>query len=384
MGELSRRLAKTALFTPLKVGNIQLQHRVALAPLTRNRAHPDGTPSEIAITYYSQRASFPGTLLITEGTFIAPEAGGLACAPGIYTEKQIAAWKKITDAVHSRGSFIFCQLWALGRAASGSLLKPHGFDVIGPSAIPIKSPRADQPRALRTEEIPHWTGLYAQAAKNAMAAGFDGVEIHGANGYLVDQFIQDVSNDRTDEYGGSIENRARFALEVIDAITSAVGQERTGIRVSPWSPFQDMRMADPKPTFSYLAQEINSRYPNFAYLHVTEPRVIGSDDCKVPPEENNNFLRQIWRPKVFLDAGGFKEDVADVVPTMGDVIVYGRYFLSNPDLPLRLKEGIPLSKYDRRTFYLVGPDKTEGYIDYPTAEELGASKIPRCDLPRKC
>jgi len=370
MGDSAEPLADSVLFTPIRVGNMQLQHRIAMAPLTRNRAYEDHTPSEMAITYYGQRASFPGTLLITEGTWIAKQASGYNNVPGIYNEKQIAAWKKITDAVHAKGSFIYCQLWALGRTADAKTLNSYGYDVISPSDIPLKDGGA-KPRPLTKEEIKTWVGYYAQAAKNAVEAGFDGVEIHGANGYLVDQFIQDVVNNRTDEYGGSIENRCRFALEVAEAVSNAVGQERTGIRLSPWSQFNDMRMEDPIPTFSYLAQQLKERLPNFAYLHVTEPRVMGNVDCESPQHESNEFIRKIWAaPKVLLAAGGFDEKVRDAVPKMADVIVYGRYFISNPDLPLRLKKGIPFSKYNRATFYLPGPDKTEGYIDYPTAEEL--------------
>jgi len=369
MGDASAALADSALFTPIQVGKSHLQHRIAMAPLTRNRGHTDQTPSEMAITYYSQRASFPGTLLITEGTWIAKEASGYKHVPGVYNEKQIAVWKKITDAVHAKGSFIYCQLWALGRAADREELKSYGYDVISSGDVPRKSDSAS-PRPLTKEEIKKWVGHYAQAAKNAIEAGFDGVEIHGANGYLVDQFIQDVSNNRTDEYGGSIENRCRFALEVAEAVSNAVGQERAAIRLSPWSQFNDMMMADPKPTFSYLVEQLKERLPNFSYIHVTEPRVMGNIDREVDQHESNDFLRKIWAPNVYLSAGGFTEQVRDAVPRMGDVIVYGRYFISNPDLPLRLKEGIPFSKYNRATFYLPGPDKSEGYIDYPTAEEL--------------
>ncbi|KZT57421.1 FMN-linked oxidoreductase [Calocera cornea HHB12733] len=367
-------LATTALFTPLRVGTMQLQHRIAMAPLTRNRAHDDHTHSELAIEYYVQRGSFEGTLLITEATFIAEEAGGFTNVPGIYTQKQIDAWKKITDAVHAKGSYMYLQLWALGRAADPEVLKEYGAEVVSSSDVPIKG--RPNPHPLTKEEIKKFVGHYATAATNAVAAGFDGVEIHGANGYLVDQFTQDTCNNRTDEYGGSIENRCRFGLEVAAAVCSAIGQERTAIRLSPWSQFQDMRMADPIPTFSYLVSELKSRFPDFAYIHVTEPRVQGNVDRTAPKSESNDFLRKIWAPKVFLDCGGFTDKLEeDVVPRMGDVIVYGRYFISNPDLPLRLKKGIPFVPWDRETWYLHGPTGSKGYTDYPTAEEAEKAKI---------
>jgi len=369
MSDITSSLAGSELFTPLRVGNIGLQHRIAMAPLTRMRAYLDQTPSEIALTYYEQRASVPGTLLFTEATFIGKEAGGYNNIPGIYNAKQIAAWRKITDAVHAKGSFIYLQLWALGRAANPEVLKADGYDVISSSNLPMPSGGAT-PRPLTSAEIKKWIGLYVQAAKNSIEAGFDGVEIHGANGYLIDQFLQDVCNNRTDEYGGSVENRARFALEVAEAVTAAVGQERTGIRLSPWNNYNDMRMADPIPTFSYLVEELKKRFPRFSYIHVVEPRVMGNDDVEPPQGETNDLLRQIWSPKVYLSAGGFTEKASGAVPKMGDVIVYGRWFISNPDLPLRLKEGIPFSNYNRGTFYLVGPDQSEGYTDYPTAKEI--------------
>ncbi|KZO98357.1 putative NADPH2 dehydrogenase chain OYE2 [Calocera viscosa TUFC12733] len=368
MGDAADSVANTALFTPLKVGTMQLRHRIAMAPLTRYRGHPDHTPSEMAITYYAQRASFPGTLLITEATFIAEEAGGYRDVPGIYTQKHIDGWKKITDAVHAKGSFIYLQLWALGRAADETVLKEYGVDVVSSSNIPLKDHAIPHP--LTQDEIKKYVGHYATAAKNAIEAGFDGVEIHGANGYLIDQFIQNVANNRTDEYGGTIEKCCRFALEVADAVSSAIGQERTGIRLSPWSEFQGMRVADPVSTFSYLAEQLKTRFPDFAYLHVTEPRVQGNVDRTAPVNENNDFLRKIWAPKVLLSAGGFKEQLTkDVVPRWGDVIVYGRYFISNPDLPLRLKKGIPFTEWDRDTWYAHGPTASAGYIDYPTAEQ---------------
>ncbi|EJU01874.1 FMN-linked oxidoreductase [Dacryopinax primogenitus] len=367
MGDAANSLADSLLFTPIRLGNVTLPHRIVMAPLTRNRGYDDHTPSEIALTMYTQRASFPGTLVITEGTFIAKEAGGYRHVPGIYNEKQIAAWKKITDSVHSKGSYMCLQLWALGRAAEPDVAKEEGFEVSSPGDIPLQG--ASKPYMLTITEVKEWVEKYAQAARNAIAAGFDFVEIHGANGYFIDQFTQDVSNNRTDEYGGSIENRCRFALEVAKAVTDVVGQQRTGLRLSPWGEFLGMRMTNPPATFSYLVRQLKERFPDFAYLHATEPRVQGNVDRETRVEESNDFLREIWRPKVYLTAGGYTENAGDVLPRMGDMLVYGRYFISNPDLPFRLKNGIPFTKYNRATFYLHGPDQPEGYTTYLTAEE---------------
>jgi NADPH2 dehydrogenase len=245
------------LFQPLRLGAVNVQHRVVMAPLTRFRANKSHVHGELAKTYYDQRASVPGTLIISEATIVAPQAGGYGNAPGIWNDAQIAGWKpvcnifslavtgyadlqKVTDAVHARGSSIFLQLWALGRVANPTVLKTEGnFDVVAPSPIPLASDRESVvPRELTVPEIKDYVQLYAKAARNAIEAGFDGVEVHGANGYLLDQFLQSVSNERTDEYGGSIENRLRFPLEVIDAVVKAVSAERTAVRISPWSKFQ--------------------------------------------------------------------------------------------------------------------------------------------------
>ncbi|KAG1793763.1 uncharacterized protein BJ212DRAFT_1414587 [Suillus subaureus] len=227
----------SALFSPIRIGNIGLQHRVVLAPLTRLRAHANHVPSPQAPAYYSQRGSTPGTLLVTEATFISQKAGGYDNVPGIYTDAHVEEWKKVTEAVHEKGSFIFLQLWALGRAAETAVLaKENNSPYVSASPIAIPG-KTDVPRALTRDEIKEYVATYTTAAKNAIRAGFDGVEIHGANGYLIDQFIQDVTNQRTDEYGGNIENRARFALEVTDAVVEAVGAEKTAFRISPWGVF---------------------------------------------------------------------------------------------------------------------------------------------------
>lgn len=255
-------------------------------------------------------------------------------------------------------------------------LSSKGLEYVAPSAVPL-SYRPTPPRALTTEEVKKYVQLFAKAASNAVhLAGFDGVEIQGANGFFVDQFIQDMSNHRTDEYGGSIENRARFALEVLEAVAKEVGADRTAIRLSPWNTFQDMRMADHKPTFAHLVLQIKERLPDLAYLHVTEPRVANEqrEVEDVPEEEENDFLRKIWAPRPFVSAGGYTRDLAIKAAERGDVIAIGRHFLANPDLPVRLKEDLPLNRYDRSTFYVPGDASGKGYLDYPFVD--GTTSIP--------
>jgi NADPH2 dehydrogenase len=227
------------LFTPIKVGNMCLSHRIVLCPLTRCRTYANHVPGPQAATYYAQRASVPGTLVITEATIISPEAGGCPFVPAICTQEQIAGWREVTDAVHEKGSFIFCQLWALGRAANPTVLAEEcGAPLVSASPIPLKKCPDDIPHALTEPEIKTFINYYVTAARNAMEAGFDGVEIHGANGYLIDQFLQELCNQREDDWGGSIEKRARFAIEVVEALVNEFGPEKVSIRLSPWSTYQ--------------------------------------------------------------------------------------------------------------------------------------------------
>ncbi|KZV76887.1 NADH:flavin oxidoreductase/NADH oxidase [Peniophora sp. CONT] len=371
MGILWSSPSPEKLFSPIKVGNAKLEHRVVLAPLTRRRADDVHVHTDLAIEYYKQRSSTPGTLLITEATFIAPQAGGYTTVPGVWNEAQVAAWKKIVDAVHANGSTIFLQLWALGRGADAEVLQKEGpYDVVSASDIPIPDrPDRPVPRPLTVDEIKEYVQWYAQAAKNAVeGAGFDGVEIHSANGYLLDQFIQTNSNVRTDEYGGSIENRIRFPLEVVKAVTDAVSPARTAIRFSPWSPFQGMRLDDPIPTFTALIEQLVEHYPNLAYVHVVEPRISGNNDTPDGgAEDSNDFIRKLWAPRPLMLAGGFKRDTAlkaasQDADKQNVLVAFGRYFISNPDLPKRLKANVELTHYDRSTFYTSGP---HGYTDYP-------------------
>lgn len=365
------------LFSPLKIGKLTLSNRLVMAPLTRFRADNDHVPLPMVEKYYVQRASYSGTLLVTEATFISPQASGYANVPGIWTPEQISAWKKIVAAVHAEGGHIFMQLWHLGRAAKPAELSKIGLDVVSASDLPITDAGnrggGARPRPLTDSEVRSTIAEYAQAARNAVeGAGFDGVEIHGANGYLVDQFIQDGSNNRTDAWGGSVEKRSRFALEVAKACVDAVGADRVGIRLSPWSRFQSMRMADPVPQFSHVIRGLKEL--GLAYLHVVESRISGSAD--VDSTDRNLFAIDIWRgtrDSAVLIAGGFTPDSArrlvDDELAREDVgVVFGRYFISTPDLVYRIKNGIDLTPYDRSTFY--NPMSEKGYIDYPFSEEF--------------
>uniref|UniRef100_A0A8H8CE90 NADH:flavin oxidoreductase/NADH oxidase N-terminal domain-containing protein n=1 Tax=Psilocybe cubensis TaxID=181762 RepID=A0A8H8CE90_PSICU len=352
-------MSNSKLFQPITVGNAKLEHRVVLAPLSRfrwtQREHLPVFP--IVNTYYEQRSRRPGTLLITEATPVARHAGGYYNVPGIWNQDQINGWKST-------------HIWAHGRAADPKVLAEDGFDFVAPSPIPITG-RAT-PRELTIQEIEKYPGLFAKAAKNAVEAGFDGVEIHNANGYLLDQFVQDVSNHRTDKYGGNIENRNRLSLMVVDAVVDAIGPEKVGIRISPWMVYQNMHMIDPVPQFTHLVESIVNKHPDMAYLHVVEP------DKGAPETESNDFLRDIWAPRPFISCGDYTRETAiKRADETGNLIAFGRYFISNPDLPTRIEHNIPFNEYDRKTFYgpkghLLGAEA--GYIDYPFADEKHEKK----------
>ncbi|KAF2668178.1 FMN-linked oxidoreductase [Microthyrium microscopicum] len=323
----------------------------------------------LAATYYAQRASTPGTLLITEAAFISPQAGGYDSVPGLWDSAQLARWKTITDAVHAKGSYIYAQLWALGRAGGAKVLAKRGLDVVSSSAVPINE-KSSMPREMTDGEVWSMVGAYADAAKKAVEeAGFDGVEIHGANGYLVDQFTQDNCNRRTDGWGGSVEKRARFGIEVAKAVVKAVGREKVGIRLSPYSEFQGMRMEDPEPGFTYLIKELAKL--ELVYLHMTTPRVQGGVDVAHPTDDMGWAVEAWGKTRPLILAGGFtaqtaEEEVEKVYPGYNIAIAFGRYFISTPDLPFRIREGIAFNKYDRPTFYTKGE---KGYTDYPFSQE---------------
>ncbi|KAI0640768.1 NADH:flavin oxidoreductase/NADH oxidase [Trametes meyenii] len=364
------------LFRPIRVGDINLNHRIVLAPMTRLRADNDHVHTDLGVEYYKQRASVPGTLLISEGTFISQQAVGVPSVPGIWNDAQVASWKKITDAVHAKGSYIFIQLWALGRAARPALLHQENPDYpyVSSSPLALSASPEDIPRELTKEEVKEYVQWYASAAANAVhKAGFDGVEVHGAGGYLVDQFLQEASNKRTDEYGGSIEKRARFALEVIEAIVGAVGQSKTAIRLSPWSKFQDMGLKDPKLQFTYLVEQFKHKVPQLAYLHITSK---GAPD-NIGPEnpQDEYFIHELWAPRVVVTTGGYDRESALKVTEENDnwLVGFGRPFIANPDLPFRLRKDLSLNEQDIDTFYL--PQSDKGYTTYPFSDEFWQSQV---------
>ena len=364
-------MSTSKVFEPFSIGNVQLQHRIAMAPLTRLRADADNIQLPISIEYYSQRAVVPGTLIISEASAISHRtSSSFPHAPGIWNDEHIQRWKEVTDAVHARGSYIVCQIVALGRAGFGDALRAKGYPGIdAPSAIPLTG-GSETPGELTDGEIRGYINDFAHAAKCAIRAGFDGVEIHGANGYLVDQFTQDNSNHRTDIWGGSVENRNRFGVEVARAVADAIGPEKTGYRISPWSRFQDMRMADPVPQFSDLVRSLKAL--KLGYLHVIEARVTNSEDIAAP--ETVDFVLDIWQDQsVVLLAGGFTPDNArhyldEVYKDRNVALVFGRYFLSTPDLAYRMRRGIAPNPYHRPSFYT--PMQKEGYLDYPYSKEF--------------
>ncbi|KAG9188363.1 NADPH2 dehydrogenase [Alternaria panax] len=344
-----------------------------MAPLTRLRADKNHVQLSIAVEYYAQRAAVPGTLIIAEANQISPVHGGIPHGPALWNTAHIAGWREITNAVHERGCSIVCQLVAPGRAADSEQLRAGGHELLSSSAVPMpgegfapKDGPTAVPRAMTEEQIWSCIADFAQAAKNAIAAGFDGVEIHGANGYLVDQFLQDTCNQRRhDTWGGSVENRSRFGIEVAKAVSAAIGSDRVGFRLSPWSSFQGMLMSDPIPTFSYLAAQLKEL--QLGYLHIIESRVNNNVDCE--STKSVDFLLDVWNNVTpVLIAGGNTPDNAfeaadERYGALDIVFVFGRHFLSNPDLPYRLRNGVELNKYDRRTFYT--PESPQGYIDYP-------------------
>ncbi len=351
------------LFKPLKVGALELPNRVLMAPLTRDRSLIDGTPHEMAITYYRQRAS--AGLIISEGTSTGPLAKGYIDVPGIYTDAHIAAWQAVTDAVHAAGGRIFCQLWHVGRVSHDSLLS-EGEVPVAPSAIPGEITTfgatgvvdCTPPRALETDEIPHLIEEYRHATRCAMEAGFDGVEIHSANGYLLDQFIHAHTNERDDAYGGSEENRARLTVEVASAVADVIGADRVGVRLSPTGTFSDMR-SDQETAFAHVIDGLGAL--GLAFLHFVE-RFPG---IKLTDEEEAMIgrLRARWSG-VYIANGDFDAARAAEAITSGhaSAVAFGRIFLANPDLPERFRRGAPLNEPNPDTFY--GGDHT-GYIDYP-------------------
>ncbi|KAJ7146456.1 hypothetical protein C8R44DRAFT_837130 [Mycena epipterygia] len=358
-------MSSPKLFQPTQLGDIELSHRVVFAPTTRFRADANHVPLPHVAEYYEQRASTSGSLLISEATFIAPRAGGYKHAPGIWSDEQISAWKKVTDRVHAKGSYMYLQLWAMGRVAEVETLAEDDLPYVSASDVPVAGGPA--PRPLTVDEIQEYLKLYATAASNAVhKAGFDGVEIHSANGYLLDQFLHDSSNIRTDAYGGSVENRTRFPLEAVHAVVEAVGQQKTAIRLSPWGIFDD-----PKPTYAHLVTQLRERYPDLAYVHVVEPRVDGAETVDVNKGYSNDFIREIWGDRRLISAGGYTRETAiAAAEEKGDLIAFGRPYIANPDLPYRLLHGIVLTVGNRALYYAPGSSDPKGYTDYPFASAV--------------
>ncbi|PKA66746.1 Putative 12-oxophytodienoate reductase 11 [Apostasia shenzhenica] len=362
-----RKMAEIPLITPYRMGRFDLLHRVVLAPLTRERSFGN-VPQPHAILYYSQRAS-NGGLLIAEATGVSDTAQGYPSTPGIWTKEQVEAWKPIVNAVHEKGGIFFCQIWHVGRVSNYEF-QPNGqapisctdkrlSPIIGANGIKIST--FAPPRRLSTEEVATLVNDFRLAAKNAIEAGFDGVEIHGAHGYLIDQFLKDQVNDRTDRYGGSLENRCRFALEVVEAVVNEVGADRVGIRLSPFAAYSEAGDSNPEALGLYMVNSLN-KY-GILYCHMIEPRMIKVGD-RVETPHSLLTMRKAFRG-TFIVAGGYNREEGNnaIASSYADLVAYGRVFLANPDLPQRFKLNAPLNKYNRDTFYL--PHPAVGYTDYP-------------------
>ncbi|KAJ6763527.1 12-OXOPHYTODIENOATE REDUCTASE 11-RELATED [Salix purpurea] len=354
------------LLTPYKMGKHNLSHRIVLAPLTRQRFY-DNVPHPHAVLYYSQRAT-KGGLLIAEATNVSDTAKGHVHGPGIWTKEQIEAWKPIVDAVHAKGGIFFCQIWHAGRV-SNSGFQPDGQAPVSSTDKPISSPvegmEFTPPRRLRTDEIPQIVDDFRIAARNAIEAGFDGVEIHGAHGFLIDQFMKDQVNDRTDHYGESLENRCRFPLEIVEAIVNEIGSDKVGIRLSPHVNYMESGDSDPEALGLYMVKSLN-KY-SIAYCHVVEPRMkIGAENTKF--SESLLPMRKAFN-NTFMVAGGYDRNDGNkaIEENRGDLVAYGRLFLANPDLPRRFELDAPLNDYHRETFYTHDP--VVGYTDYPFLED---------------
>ncbi|MDT0682891.1 alkene reductase [Roseicyclus sp. F158] len=361
------------LFSPLKAGAIEMKNRVVMAPLTRNRAdHETDAPVAMNVEYYRQRVG--AGLIITEATQISPEGKGYAFTPGIHSDEQVAGWKEVTDAVHALGGKIVMQLWHVGRISHVSL-QPDGEKPVAPSAVRAGVQTFDgtqmvdvsEPRALETDELPRIVDDFRKAAENAKRAGFDGVEVHLANGYLLDQFMREDLNSREDAYGGSIENRARLPLEVVDAVTEIWGSDRTGTRISPFSPANDAPTTGAQEQFAYVVKELNDR--GLAFLDVIEGATGGSRELS--DGQDLEALKALWSG-VYIGNNGYDRDIAiDAVESGSvDAVAFGRAYLANPDLAERLEADAPLNDPNPKTFYGGGE---EGYTDYPTLAETRAA-----------
>ena len=367
-----------SLFDRFTLGEVTLQNRIIMAPLTRMRSkQPGNVPYALNAEYYAQRAT--AGLIISEATQISQQGQGYPATPGIHSAEQVAGWKLVTDAVHAKGGKIFLQLWHVGRISHSSH-QPSGAMPVAPSAIrpsgktftaDWKQVDFETPRALQSDEIKTIVEDYRKACENAKQAGFDGVEVHSANGYLLDQFLQSGSNQRTDEYGGSIENRARFLLQVIDVAVNVWGKGRVGVRLSPYGSFNDMSDKDPMALFGYVLEQLDKRH--IAYVHVIEPRSTsagGNDDAVSDAPCTSALFRKKFSG-AFISAGGYTPESAKQTVEQGlaDAIAFGRAYIANPDLPERIRSGAVLNKYNRATFY---GGAEQGYTDYPLLSQKAA------------
>ena len=365
-----------SLFDPVQLGELALANRIAMAPLTRNRA-VNNIPSELTATYYVQRAS--AGLLISEGTPVSQQGQGYADVPGLYLPAQVEGWKRVTAQVHAAGGKIFSQLWHVGRVSHTSL-QPEGAAPVAPSALTAATKTylidpvtrqgsfvaASAPRALQAQELPAIVEAFAAAARNAVQAGFDGVEIHGANGYLLDQFLKDGSNQRSDEWGGSVENRVRFVMQVVRAVADAIGAGKVGLRISPASPANGIHDSAPQPLFEHLLRQLAPL--GLAYIHVIEGATGGPRELPDQPLDYDALkadYRDAGGQGVWMVNNGYTREMAlqAVASGYADMVAFGKDFIANPDLVQRLRQGAPLNPGQRETFYGGG---AEGYTDYPT------------------
>jgi 12-oxophytodienoic acid reductase len=405
MAHQAGKEAAIPLLTSYQMGQFDLSHRVVLAPMTRCRSY-GGVPQPQAAVYYSQRAS-RGGLLISEGTVISADSMGYPEIPGIWTQEQVDAWKPIVDAVHRKGALFFCQIAHVGRVYTTGMSVPQPYDECLPLRVhklyhesecilleftnrvikteikvdepaPISSTDKavtpddeagivyPKPRGLRIDEIPRVIEDFRRAARNAIQAGFDGVEIHGAHGFLLEQFMKDSANDRTDMYGGSLENRCRFVVELVDSLVHEVGAHRLGLRLSPFVDYMDCVDSDPEGLAAYLVEQLN-KHQGFLYCHMVEPRMAIVDGRRQIPHGLLPFKKAF--KGTFIAAGGYDQEEGNKVVSDGyaDLVAYGRIFLANPDLPRRFELGAPLNEYDRSTFYTQDP--VIGYTDYPFLDD---------------
>jgi N-ethylmaleimide reductase len=366
-------MTASRLLEPYKLGALTLPNRFVMAPLTRNRAIPPGfMPGPLAAEYYGQRAS--AGLLITEATQVSQQGMGYQDTPGIYSKEQVLGWRKVTERVHGSGGRIFNQIWHVGRISHVDL-QAGGAKPVAPSAIRAKGKTfvnnqfadVSEPRALERSEIPGIIDDFRRGAANALAAGFDGVEIHGANGYLLDQFAKDGANQRTDAYGGSIENRARLMLEVSKAVVAEVGAERTGIRISPVTPSNDISDSNPQPLFDHIVDGLEAL--KLVYIHVVEGATGGPRD--IAPFDYASLRKRFKRAYIANNGYDFALAEKQLAANAADLIAFGKPFISNPDLVERLKRGAPLNEWDKNTFYGGG---AKGYTDYPTLQAKQAAE----------